>query len=328
MTRLFTCLLCLVGLNTSALAQDAPKETTPAQKPTQNIKARSNIQTRVRLKVADGKQGGKKQSGKTPRINVVVDRPGAVARGVVLEVAVPGFRIGVQLAPVPPALRAQLGLKKEQGLMVGSVIPKSPAADRSTLKPFDILIAVNGRPLANHEGFSKAVQVAGKQKKPLELTIIRGGKTSIVEIIPAKPKQAERVIVIKGTNLGGARDKLNGLRFEGNLNLEEIEKKIRILTDKGQGRFELDIESSEKNGKKGRFTRSIRISPEGIIVTPRQPSAEVEAGQKAKPRFELRFKTSNETAEGEYSAVLRKLNAVLKRIEKIESTVKKLQKQK
>jgi membrane-associated protease RseP (regulator of RpoE activity) len=324
MTRLFTCLLCLVGLNTAAFAQDAPKETTPAKKTAKTTKARANIQTRVRLRVVDGKDGGKKQSGKTPRVNVVVDRPGALFGRIVREAGGTGFWIGVQLAPVPAAVRAQLGLKKEQGLMVESVIPKSPAA--TTLKPFDILVGVNGRPLAGHEGLSKAVQAAGKTNRSIKLTIIRGSKKSTIEITPAQPKQAQRVIVIQGAKLEQAKDKPNGLRFEGNLNLEELKKKIRIVTDKGQRTFELQIESGEKNGKKGRFTRSIRISPEGVIVTPQQPSAQTEKGQQAKPRFEYRIKRSHQADEGESSAVLRKLDAVLKRIERLEATVKKLQK--
>jgi len=322
MTRLFTCLLCLVGLNASALAQDAPKETTPAKKPAQNIKARSNIQTRVRLRVADGKESGKKQSGKTPRVNIVVDRE-SVLSGLVARVsALPGFWIGVQLEPVPPAVRAQLRLTKEQGLMVASV------AEQKALRPYDVLVGVNGKPLGSLEGLTRAVAAAGKQQKPIKLTIIRGGKKSTIEITPARPKQARRVIVIQGTSIDGAKQKLNGLQIEGSVILEEIERKIRILGDKDQQRFELQIESfikndkNDKNGKKGRFTRSIRISPDGVIVTPRQPSAEPEKRQKDKPRFEYRLRRYNQADERESSAVLRKLDAVLKRLEKLEATVK------
>jgi len=328
MTRLFTCLLCLVGLNASALAQDAPKETTPAKKPAQNIKARSNIQTRVRLRVADGKESGKKQSGKTPRVNIVVDRE-SVLSGLVARVsALPGFWIGVQLEPVPPAVRAQLRLTKEQGLMVASVFPKSPAAEQKALRPYDVLVGINGKPLGSREGLTRAVVAAGKQQKPIKLTIIRGGKKSTIEITPARPKQARRVIVIQGTSIDGAKQKLNGLQIEGSVILEEIERKIRILGDKDQQRFELQIESfikndkNDKNGKKGRFTRSIRISPDGVIVTPRQPSAEPEKRQKDKPRFEYRLRRSNQADERESSAVLRKLDEVLKRLEKLEATVK------
>jgi len=332
MTRLFTCLVCLVGLNTSALAQDAPKETTPAKKPAQNIKARSNIQNRVRLRVVHGKQVGKTQSGKTRRFSIVVDRPATLTGRVERASGLPIFWIGVQLEPVPPAVRAHLGLTKEQGLMVARVMPNSPVAEQKALRRFDVLVGVNGKPLGSLEGLTKAVLAAGKQQKSIKLTIIRDGKKITIEITPARPKQAARVIVIPGTRLDGAKEKLNGLRFEGNLNLEEIERKIRILTDKEQGRFELQIESfikdgkNGKNGKKGRFTRSIRISPDGVIVTPRQPSAEPETRQKAKPRFEYRLRKSNQADERESSAVLRKLDALLKRLERLEATVKKLDK--
>ena len=61
-------------------------------------------------------------------------------------------------------------------------------------------------------------------------------------------------------------------------------------------------------------------------MTPQQPSAQTEKGQKAKPRFEYRIKRSKIADEGESSAVLRKLDAVLQRIERLEATVKKLQK--
>ena len=114
---------------------------------------------------------------------------------------------------------------------------------------YDVLVGINGKPLGSLEGLTRAVVAAGKQQKPIKLTIIRGGKKSTIEITPARPKQARRVIVIQGTSIDGAKQKLNGLQIEGSVILEEIERKIRILGDKDQQRFELQIESFIKNDK-------------------------------------------------------------------------------
>ena len=332
MTRMLSCLLCLVGLATSALAQDAPREPASNVKPDSDLKHRPNSGIRVLLRFVDEGQAEQKRSSQSSRVGVIVDRPVVIETRVVKQDAVPGFWIGVQLAPVPPALQAQLGLKPDRGLLIVSVMPGSPAAGKTALKPFDILLAVNGAPLANQDGLTKVVQAAGKQKTPVRLTIIRGGQQTTVEITPARRETAAAVRTSNRKTLRITRDKLKGLRIEGNVTFEEIEKKIRILTGKdGQRRFELHIDTGGKDGKTGRFTRSIRISPEGIIVTSRQPAATTKpsqgAPQKAAPRFEFRLRRSGDAAPAGPDTLSKKLEDAFDRIERLEATVKALQKQ-
>jgi membrane-associated protease RseP (regulator of RpoE activity) len=91
--------------------------------------------------------------------------------------------VGVENAATMPALRAQLNLPNDQGLLVASVVPESPAA-KAGLRENDVLVKANDKPLSTAHDLLKAVDAA-KDKK-LALEIIRGGKRSTVEVQPAK----------------------------------------------------------------------------------------------------------------------------------------------
>src|SRR4051812_38919472 len=79
----------------------------------------------------------------------------------------PQYWIGLLAGPIPPEhmLRAQIDLPENEGLLVQSVVPNSPAS-KAGLKQFDILVKANGKEL--HEMPDLVDQVATEGAKKAE----------------------------------------------------------------------------------------------------------------------------------------------------------------
>jgi DNA-binding transcriptional MerR regulator len=117
----------------------------------------------------------KQYEGLATRIN---EAPGVETR------QLPKFGVGVSLSPeVPAALRAQLKLDENQGVLVQSVAEDSPA-DKAGLKEFDLLLAVNGEVIDAHSDLVDAVQKAGEEKSALSLDYVSGGEHKSVKLTP------------------------------------------------------------------------------------------------------------------------------------------------
>jgi|GEM_PF-2715878 membrane-associated protease RseP (regulator of RpoE activity) len=317
MARTLGTLLCLAGLTTSSLAQDAQSK--PTKQPTATATATATVKTpqpRIRARVKVQAQPNKTRSDKAQPKRAIRIRQRTVTksgRGT-------GFWLGVQLAEIPRSLQVQLGLKPHHGVMVQNVVPGSPAANNSTLKAFDILLAVNGIALTNHEGLTHAVQFAGAEKKPLKLTVLRAGKTTTVEINPAQHKQPleiqVRAFAIEGNDADEIDEKLQEIEIEiqtdgGNrIDLRNLGQAIRNLVIDGKDGVEVHIETDGKPGKKNSEGRSIRISPDGVEVT---------------PQFQYRRQPATKPG-AQHWVMLKKLEAALKRIDILEKKVTALQK--
>jgi hypothetical protein len=82
--------------------------------------------------------------------------------------------LGVTLSEVPAVLRTQLSMKADEGMVVESVLPDSPAA-RLGLQTHDVLLAVNGVPVSTAEDVRSAV-TAVKEGGALHVRVLRAGK--------------------------------------------------------------------------------------------------------------------------------------------------------
>lgn len=82
--------------------------------------------------------------------------------------------LGVTISPVPAVLRTQLSVKEGEGVVVEEVLPDTPAA-RLGLKRHDVILSVNGSPVADARGIRTAVESV-KEGGALTLRILRGGK--------------------------------------------------------------------------------------------------------------------------------------------------------
>jgi serine protease Do len=87
---------------------------------------------------------------------------------------VPTPYIGVMTLPPPAVLNAQLGLKEGFGLVVGEVLPDSPAA-KAGLQKYDVLTHLNDQQLVDAGQFSTLVRGAGKDSE-VTLTVLRNAK--------------------------------------------------------------------------------------------------------------------------------------------------------
>ncbi len=89
--------------------------------------------------------------------------------------------LGAQVTPADDALRAQLGLSKDQGLVVTSVQDGGPA-DKAGLQKHDVLLTLNGKLVANTDALRQQLQDAGEKAIPLGL--LRAGKKLTIEVTP------------------------------------------------------------------------------------------------------------------------------------------------
>jgi membrane-associated protease RseP (regulator of RpoE activity) len=97
----------------------------------------------------------------------------------------PAFWIGVSVSPVEPALRSQLKLPENTGLLATEVFKDSPAA-KVEIKVHDILTKLAGKPLDSQEKLVELVQANGG--KSIAIEFIREGKTQTNEVTPQPRK--------------------------------------------------------------------------------------------------------------------------------------------
>lgn len=82
--------------------------------------------------------------------------------------------LGVAPITVTPAIRAQLGLSVDKGVILDTVSPNSPAA-RAGLKQDDVIIAADGNPVNTEADLRRAIQ-AHKIGDTISLTVLRNGR--------------------------------------------------------------------------------------------------------------------------------------------------------
>jgi len=99
------------------------------------------------------------------------------------------YWLGVECYPVRDPLRAQLDLPEGQGLVVGHVVPESPAA-KAGIKRHDVLLTAGKRPLAKVQDLVDAIEQSKEGKLPIEL--VRGGKRQKLTATPAKRPEDAR----------------------------------------------------------------------------------------------------------------------------------------
>jgi membrane-associated protease RseP (regulator of RpoE activity) len=98
----------------------------------------------------------------------------------------PEFWIGVSVADLEPALRAQLRLPASQGLLINDVFKESPA-EKAGLKVNDILLSLNGKAVSDQKKLVELVQANGE--KPVTVELLHEGKPrGDVEITPQRRK--------------------------------------------------------------------------------------------------------------------------------------------
>ena len=93
-----------------------------------------------------------------------------------------GTAIGVELSPLTPELRAQLGLPTHQaGVVISNVAPGS-VAELAGLQAGDLIISVGATPVTNVDEAAKAIRAQRGKDHAVALRILRNGQISFVVI--------------------------------------------------------------------------------------------------------------------------------------------------
>lgn len=82
--------------------------------------------------------------------------------------------------PLPPRLARALG--RQAGVEVVEVVEASPAA-RAGLRPEDLIVALDGAPLEGVDELQR-LMVADAVGRPLDATVVRGGRTLRLRLVP------------------------------------------------------------------------------------------------------------------------------------------------
>ncbi len=100
----------------------------------------------------------------------------------------PWIGIEGQAESVPAHLARVLGLEAERGVLVTSVVPGTPA-ERGGIRPFDLLIAVGGRPVTTPSAIRRALAGAGRS---VAVRLLRAGEARTLEIAVARRRPGVR----------------------------------------------------------------------------------------------------------------------------------------
>jgi serine protease Do len=88
--------------------------------------------------------------------------------------------LGIQYAPLTPAIAAQLGVNAQNGIVIGAVVPGSPAANAG-LQPRDVVTSADGQQLTDESSLAEVLS----QHQPgdaVTLTVIRGSQQLAVQV--------------------------------------------------------------------------------------------------------------------------------------------------
>lgn len=91
--------------------------------------------------------------------------------------------VGISVGPADGVLRAQLRLPDGTGVVVTQVVPGSPA-QHAGVEEDDILLSVNGKPVAASEDLDKIIQLQATDTKPLTLKLMHDGETLERRVTP------------------------------------------------------------------------------------------------------------------------------------------------
>jgi membrane-associated protease RseP (regulator of RpoE activity) len=94
--------------------------------------------------------------------------------------------IGVSVAPADGVLRSQLRLPEGTGVVVTQVVPNGPA-QQAGIEQDDVLLSVNGKPVATGDDLDKILQAASPDGPALTLKVLHAGEAVAKRVTPRKP---------------------------------------------------------------------------------------------------------------------------------------------
>ncbi len=113
------------------------------------------------------------------------------------------YWIGATVEPTPELLVAQLPIDEGEGILLQYIVPDSPAA-KAGLQRFDVVVKIDGAPIANALDVAKIVDKTGD--KTVKVEFFRKGKLTETKLTPAERPQNDDVRLVPfGSLNGGSR---------------------------------------------------------------------------------------------------------------------------
>jgi serine protease Do len=81
---------------------------------------------------------------------------------------------------ITPAIRAQLGLSVDKGVILDTVTPNSPAA-RAGLRQGDVIVAADGKPVVDEAALRQAI-ASHRIGETMQLTVLRDARQMDVQV--------------------------------------------------------------------------------------------------------------------------------------------------
>jgi serine protease Do len=114
--------------------------------------------------------------------------PSNMARNVMEQLVATGRvrrgKVGVVIQPLNADIASSLGLQQARGALISEVEPNGPAATAG-IRRGDVVIAVNGQPVANSNAFRNRV-ASTQPGTPVTLTIVRDGREQQLRVTLAE----------------------------------------------------------------------------------------------------------------------------------------------
>jgi S1-C subfamily serine protease len=135
-----------------------------------------------------------------------------------------GF-LGVQAQELTPELKTRLGVAADRGVLVADVMPDSPAA-KAGFKRDDVIVEMDGKPVADPREFTEAVRRLGRDKE-VSFKVARGKETVEVKAKLGAPPAGDELRVPPVP-----RPRVNpfeGFTFPDSPQVQELKRRVEEL---------------------------------------------------------------------------------------------------
>lgn len=228
-----------------------------------------------------------------------------------------GYWLGLEASPVSRALAAQLNLDQGAGLVIDAVISESPA-EKAGLKPYDVLVEVDGRSLETVDALKEAIQRSNG--KEMTLRTVRAGKERTTRIKPGELPAHEASPSARGWE----RVEILGPYLSAAYIVRPVElpNGVKVTITK-EGKLPTDVVVTRGDQKwtvqRGALDKLPSDLRKPIALYLRDPLAEVETSPLLPTAGPAAMPDPSAPAE---SAVARRLDEVLRRLEAIEAKLR------
>ena len=161
------------------------------------------------------------------------------------------WTIGVSYQAASPALRSQLQLDDDIGLVVKQVLGGS-AAEKSGLKANDILVFAEQKPVTSQKQLSEILNEAGANGNDVSLTVLRGGEELSITVTPTERQTSGLVggdldLVLPRLKLLGRGGELLEPRGFGGGDVREVHREMMQEVREKMKRMREDMKALRQN---------------------------------------------------------------------------------